>query len=328
MKKKVLMASAAVLATVALASCGSSKSSDDTVKFYLPDGTPALAVANLLDEGFSYDGKTIEFEIVSADTIMASIAKDDCDLAICPTIAAAQAYNAGTDIELVTNNVFGNLYVVSTSSSQSLSDLVGKVVYTTSGATTSKLLEYELTKNNISYTTGTEAVEGKVTLCIKSAASEIIPLLLAGAKQGNEALGVLGEPAVTNAQQKLAGQGYELNVAVDMQAEYTAINPTYTNYPQASIISHNDFADDNDDFMDALYDKLSKNEAYLLKNYSTLNTLLSNYNSSISGTTFTEDTINRCNIGLEKAYKYQDFNNAYLKNIINITVDDDFFYDF
>lgn len=327
MKKKILMASALALTSMALASCGSNKS-NETVKFYLPDGTPALAVANLLDEGFTYDDMTIDFEIVSADQIMSFIAKDECDLAICPTIAAAQAYSAGTDVKLVTNNVFGNLYVVSTSDVTGLSNLTGKVVYTTSGATTSKLLEYELLKNNIPYVTGSEPQDGKVTICIKSTAAEIISLLLSGAKQGNEAFGVLGEPAVTKAVQTISAQGYNINVSIDMQAEYTNINPSYTNYPQASIISHNGFADDNTEFIESLFEKLTKNEAYLLKNYSSLNTLFSDYGSSLAGTTFTSETIARCNIGIEKAFKFKEFNNAYLKNIINVTADDDFFYGF
>ena len=319
-----------LISLFALVSCGNNKKDDtkedNIVNFYMPDGTPALAVASLLEEGFEYDNKKIEFNLVQASEIAATIVKDSCDIAICPTTAAAQIKNAGTDIKLLSNNVFGNLYIVTTGNSSSLEDLKGKIVYTTA-ATTIQLLQYELTNNNIKYQNGDTATDGVVTLCSKDSASTIIPLLSQAASNDVEAIGVLGEPSVTKAMQLI---GSKLKIAVDMQTEYTKINGTATSklYPQASIVVKTDFAEENETFILKLYEKLLTNENYLISNYSKLNTLLSKYHSTLSGTTFTLETIERCNVSIKKAQDDKDYINQYLNNLIHKTMSDDFFYEF
>lgn len=327
--KKIFLVSIAGLGMLSLASCNNNDKKMETINFYLPDGTPCLAVANMLDEGFEYDNKKVEFKFQEASTIGASIASDDCTLAICPTVVAAKIYSQGVDIRLATNNVFGNLYVVTTGDSNKLSDLVGKKVYTTSG-TTKSLLEYELKKNNIEYQDGETAVDGKVTFHVMSAASEYIPSLKQAATKGEEAIAILGEPAVTNAMAKV---GEKLKIAIDMQEEYSNLNQTstVTKYPQASMVVKESFASDNKDFMNKLYDKLNENLDYLKNNYSTLGSVLGKeeYQSSIASTTFTLDTINRCNIGLKKSYMNKEYNNNYIKELMNgLSVDDGFYFEF
>lgn len=327
MKKKFMLVPILALSATALVSCGGKKK-DANVMFYVPDDTSALAVAKLMDNGFEYDGNKLEFKVVSSSSIGDALGNKKCDLALCPTVVAATSYKEGNDIKLVTNNIFGNLYLVSTGASNNLSDLVGKVVYTTTG-TTLKLLQYELVKNDILYQTGNEAASGKVTICTKQSPSEIITTLLSGARDNNEAIAVLGEPFVTNASQKLSSQGYNLNVVADMQDVYSQIvGSDNKKYPQISIVSHNDFADEHEEFISKLYEALSSNAVYAASNYEDLNSILSKYNLSIAGTTFSAETIERCNLGLEKACNYKEYNNTYLKNLTNLTIDDEFYYEF
>ncbi len=328
MKKILLLLPITGLAILSFASCNDSKDKEGIIKFYLPDGTPSLAVANMLDEGFTYHNKKIEFKIEDASTIGAKIASDDCTLAICPTIVAAKIYTQGVKIKIATNNVFGNLYVVSTGKSNKLTDLIGKKIYTTSG-TTKSLLEYELKKNNIEYIDGETAVSGKVTFQVMSSASEYIPILKQAAIKDEEAIAILGEPAVTNAISKV---GDKLKIIVDMQEEYSKISQTTKEkYPQASMVVKESFANSNKEFMNKLYDKLNENMDYLKNNYSTLGSILGKeeYQSSIASTTFTLDTIKRCNIGLEKAYMNKEYNNNYIKELMNgLSVSDDFYFEF
>ncbi len=126
---------------------------DTTVDIYLPDGTPALAVANVFTEGLDLAGYTVNFHIVAAGQIGTIFnAQKDADLAIMPTIGAATVFSKGADIQLVSTHVFGNLYIAAVNSEvKTLSDLKGKTVNTTA-ATTIQLLQYLLKQNGIEYT--------------------------------------------------------------------------------------------------------------------------------------------------------------------------------
>lgn len=130
---------------------------DKTVDVYLPDGTPAFALAKVFTEGVSVAGYTVRFHIVAAGqigTIFSSTAgtEAEADLAVMPTIGAANVYAKAGGIQLVSTHVFGNLYIASVNgTADSLEDLRGKTVYTTA-ATTIQLLQYLLTANGIEYT--------------------------------------------------------------------------------------------------------------------------------------------------------------------------------
>ena len=126
----------------------------ETVHVYLPDGTPALAVANIFTEGVQ--GYDIEFHIVQAANIGSIFSsQQDADLAIMPTIGAATVYGKARNIQLVSTNVFGNLYIASVNGTvSSLGDLKGKTVSTPSAATTVQLLQYILEQNEIEYING------------------------------------------------------------------------------------------------------------------------------------------------------------------------------
>ena len=127
---------------------------DTTVDIYLPDGTPALAVANVFTkEDLLPDGYTVNFHIAQAGQIGTIFnTQKDADLAIMPTIGAATVFSKGSDIQLVSTHVFGNLYIAAVNSEvKTLSDLKGKTVNTTA-ATTIQLLQYLLKQNGIDYT--------------------------------------------------------------------------------------------------------------------------------------------------------------------------------
>ena len=219
-----------------LTSCNKEETSRE-VNVYMPDGTPALALASMLDEGFEYENVKTTFHIVTASEIAATVSQSTCDLAIMPTTAAATLYNKGIGLQLASVNVFGNLFIVGTKETTSLEDLKGKVIYTTA-ATTIQMVQYVLDANNIEYTDGAEAVEGKVALNSVGDATEIIANLKMGIQKGTEAYGVLGEPQVTKVQGMIAG----LNINFDLQKEYKAITG-FDGYPQACLIVKKSFAE-------------------------------------------------------------------------------------
>lgn len=302
-----------------LSSCKAKEKAPGEVDIYLPDGTPALALANVLDEGFTYQDTKTNFHIVPAGNIVAEVSAETCDLAIMPVTAAATLHKKGIGIQLASVNVFGNLHIVGTNELDQFEQLKGQVVYTTVG-TTSSMLQYLLKQSNIEYVEQADAVEGKVALSSKNDASEIIPLLSKAAKEGKQAYGVLGEPVVTKALSLPAS----LKLTFDLQKIYEDIKGT-KGYPQAGLVVKNSFVEQYPGYIEALLTKLEDNNAYLLAHTEELPTVFKKYDSSLQNMTFKQETIERCNMKLSKASTIKNEITTYIKELVNIDVTDSFF---
>lgn len=302
-----------VFLSLGFASC--KKEEKPNANVYLPDGTPALALANVLADGV----ENTTFNIVPASEIAARTAKADCDMALMPTTAAVQLYNKGIKLKLASVNVFGNLYVVGTNTVDNLNELVGKRVLTT-GATTIQMLEYALKENNIAFEESAEVIADKVALSFASDASEIIPQLKKASNSNEELYGVLGEPQVTKASGMIPG----LKIAVDLQAEYKKIT-SYDGYPQACLVVKETFYNNHPKYVNDFLNKLGDNSTYLQNNADKLPDLFKRYESNLANMTFTLDTIKRCNIRLELSKDVKGSVKSYIKALLNIDLDDNYF---
>ena len=309
-----------LLILLTLVSCKTKEKGPQDVDIYMPDGTPALALASVLDQGFSYQETKTKFHIVQASEIAARVSQDSCDLAIMPTTAAATLFSKGIQLQLASVNVFGNLYIVGTKEIQSLSDLKGKVVYTTA-ATTIQMVEYVLNKNNVAFTEGAQTEENKVTLTSKNDASEIIPLLKKASLSGEEVYGVLGEPQVTQAQKNITG----LKIAVDLQKEYQNITQQ-EGYPQACLVVKNSFSGQYPNYVKTLLKTLEKNGKYLDEHVDSLPEVFKKYDSNLQNLSFTKETIERCHLRLEVAEDVKQSVMDYVKELGKIELNDQFFY--
>ncbi|MDE5545936.1 MAG: hypothetical protein K2I88_00575 [Anaeroplasmataceae bacterium] len=317
--KKVILFLILIL-SLGLTSCGKEVKTPNEVNIYMPDGTPALALASVLDEGFTYKESKTNFHIVQATEIAARVAQDTCDLAIMPTTAAAQLYvKQGIKIQLASVNVFGNLYITGTHEITSLEDLKGKLILTTA-ATTIQMVKYVLDGNHIPYEEAGEAVTGKVALSTVNDASEIIPQIKQAVLKGTEIYGVLGEPQVTRAQSLIP----EMKITVDLQAEYKKLT-TYDGYPQACLVVKEEFANTYPDYVKALLKKLEGNTSYLNNHLEALPEVFKKHKSNLGNMTFTEDTITRCNVRLEYASSVKDSVKEYVKELAKLDLNDNFF---
>ena len=318
MKKVILLFM--IFLGLGLASCSKEKQVPNEVNIYMPDGTPALALASVLDEGFTYEESQTNFHIVQAAEIAARVSQDTCDLAIMPTTAAAQLYaSKGVKIQLASVNVFGNLFITGTNEISSLEDLKGKLILTTA-ATTIQMVKYVLDGNNIPYEEAGEAITGKVALSTVNDASEIIPQIKQAVLEGTEIYGVLGEPQVTRAQSLIP----EMKITVDLQAEYKKLT-TYDGYPQACLVVKEEFAKAFPDYVKELLKKLEGNASYLNSHLDTLPEVFKKYESSLGNMTFTADTIKRCNVRVELASSVKDSVKEYVKALTKLDLDDNFF---
>ncbi len=322
-QKRLFSILIAIVFAVACAACltACQKDPDEekeyTAKFFMPDGTPALAAATLLD-GFTFGKSTTEFNIVAADQISTAF-NQGADIAIMPTIVAAKLYNNGNAIKLLSSNVFGNLFIMGVNTTATkLSDLKGKVVLVTVGTTLS-LTQYLLTANGIEYENGSEPVDGKVTLNSVNDASEIITKLKqAGDK---EVFGLLGEPQVTKAKGAI-GDG--LKTVIDLQAEWTALTG-YTGYPQASLVATDAFCSAHADYVEALLTAMEGNADFITENLDRLPSIFAAHESNLANMTFTADTIAGCNLRVVRAATVKDSVKDYLSRL-GQNVDDGFFY--
>lgn len=290
------------------------------INIYMPDGTPALALANVMDQGFQYEEINANFHIVQASEIAARVSQDSCDMAIMPTTSAANLFTSGVELKLASVNVFGNLYITGTHKVESLEELKGKRILTT-GATTLQMVEYILKNNQIPYEEAGAAIEGKVALTVLNDASEIIPLLKQAVMKKTELYGVLGEPQVTKAQSVIS----ELKIAVDLQKEYKTITG-FDGYPQACLIVKNNLLLQNKAWVVKFLSTIEDNEDYLKNNTTNLPEVFKKYESNLANMNFTTDTIKRCNIRLEYSLAVKNSVIAYIKALTNKEVNESFFY--
>lgn len=302
-----------------------------TVNVYLPDGTPALALAKVMTEGVSVEGYDVELKIIAAGDIGKVFAATNADLAIMPTIGAATNFTKGVAIQLVSTNVFGNLYIVGVNAPKeeiALADLKGKTVMTTA-ATTIQLLEYLLKENGIKYEEGDAANKESDTVYLQSYndGSQIIQALAAA---DSDAYGVLGEPQVTVCQSKVEGA----EILVDFQEEWTKLT-TFDGYPQASLIVKKSFADANGAFVNAFADTLKDNATWLSSSDNiakfkaalvSYNESHSDYQTSLANAALTVDTVVRCNLGYQSAADVKASVKDYIQRLSNTELADGFFY--
>ena len=285
--KKIFLLIMCVVTALFAASC--EKLPDYKYTLMAPDGAPAVALAEIFKEG-KVGGVKIDAQIVSgADEITASVANGTADMAIMPVNLAARTYNGGVNVKFVSVNVSGCLYMVGKTAITSVSDLVGKVVYNIGrGGTPDITLKYILRGNNIEFEESETAVEGKVALKYVAAASELVPLL----KTGKAEYGIMGEPAVTNCNEKAGTQ-----TVLDIQAEWKKL--TGEDYTQAGLVVAGKVADD-ENFMQALIEVLENSETWCKDNAAVLKEILQSNGSSLA-VDFTAELVGRSNVGYVSA---------------------------
>lgn len=327
MKKYLVMAFTAIIVVAmvfSFAACD--KKGEGQIKIVVPDGAPALAIAQLLSERPIFENYEISYEIVpGAAEVSAKLINGDADFAIAPTNIAANLYNKGTDIKLISANTFGNLYVVGTESITDLEQLKGEVLCNIGmGGTPDLSFKYILQQKGIPYRESETAEVGTVSLRYVSSGAELIPLL----KTGKIKFGILGEPAVTQALNNVDGSQrlfaiHELWAEVSDELAYT----------QAVFIGNSAVVADNPRLVEWLSTKLSDNTAWILSNPTAAQAALTAAGSTVA-ITYTTEIIEACNVRFVKANDAKADIDAFLQAIAGFNPafiggklpDDNFYY--
>ncbi|NCA67985.1 MAG: hypothetical protein EOM87_07980, partial [Clostridia bacterium] len=135
MKKliKIVVAALAVLTlcvgSAIFVACDN-KNEDKKILVAMPDGAPALALAQLMGEVSNLSNYDITYAIKDGTSIRSVVMSGEADIALLPMNIAAALYNGGIDIRLVSANIYGLLYLVGSEAlDNGLQSLIGKVVY-------------------------------------------------------------------------------------------------------------------------------------------------------------------------------------------------------
>lgn len=287
------------------------------LNIYLPDGAPALAVANLFETQYIAD-KVLNLHITTGIDVQSKVLSGEADIVICPTNMAATLYNKGADYKLISANIFGLLYLVGNKPAASLNELVGKVVHSIGKNNTPEYVFKTILANaDIECVESDVAVEGKVAIRYYGTGGEIIPRL----KSGEFDYAILGEPAATKS------AAPEL---FDLQALWKQATELDESYPQAGVFVKSALLEDAD-FIDELLNALTSNAQYLQDNSDKVASLLvQNGSSDFNGVTFTKQVLERCNIRCVKATDCKTQLTAYFNAIAAInssfTLPNDGFY--
>lgn len=131
MKRKISILLAGTLFAVGFAAGCKKESGDITV--YMPDGAPALALAQLMAEDTKEDG--VSYNVVPATMIASKVTYKDneknADLCVMPVTAASKLLGSGEKYMMLGTVTHGNLYLIAKEgeyTAENLSSLIGKRV--------------------------------------------------------------------------------------------------------------------------------------------------------------------------------------------------------
>ncbi|MGN0795603.1 MAG: hypothetical protein ACI4MT_01445 [Christensenellales bacterium] len=319
--KKILSLVLIIVLVVTMASMLGACNKDqeeNTLRVALPDGTPLLTMANVMDNPITVGGYKLDFNVVDSSLIGTEITGEKADVAIMPTNAIANLYAKGADYKIVTSNVFGVLYLIGNADeSFTLDKLIGKVVYSIGLENTPQLVLEKVLKAKLGedkVVSGDTAVSGKVAINYVTDGQQV----MSAVKNGNADYGLVGEPAATNSVAK------GLSVLYDLQEGWSEVTGSSNKYPQASLVVKSSLAKDKD-FINALVEVMTENLNYISdsEKQAGLTELFKGYGSSVA---FPAASISKCNIDVKWAIDIKSDIESYLAVFGMEAPDEGFYY--
>ena len=309
MKKLICIILVALLTITlcGLVACQDPNSNDtpntDSYALYVPDGAPALAVANLF-EVQKINSNPISVTITTGADVQAKVLSEQADAVICPTNMAANLYNKGVGYQLVSANIFGVLYIVGNGKLDSVADLVGNVLHCIGKNNTPQfVLQTVLAHNGIEMVESDVAIPGKVAVKYYNAGSEIIPQL----KSNLITYALLGEPAATKS---------GATNTLDLQLLWKDATGLVESYPQAGLFVKSSIIQSNPSFVTSLLTLLQQNTQFLQENATEVASILAQNGSiDLANATFTPQVLSRCNVRCVKASQCKNEVIAYFEAI-------------
>ena len=227
----------AIALTIGAAACVftacAGENDDGTYTVYAPDGAPALALANAVNE----DDDRYDFRIVASNAITAQVQGEEpaADFCILPVNVAAKLLGKGETYQMLGTVTNGNMYLLTTGgnpeiTTDNLSSLVGKTVGVVQLNNVPGLtFQAVLSRNDIDYQilgNDVEATSDKVNLQAFADASTVTPA------SGCDYY-LCPEPAATGKINGTASSANPFKLAGSLQTLYDGEN----GYPQAVLVA-------------------------------------------------------------------------------------------
>ena len=298
-----------------------------SVSVYAPDGAPALAIAKFINDNETFGTKkTFDYHVVAATEINNAVISEKADMVIMPVNDATKIYkkadNGVDDYVMAAVITHGNFYVMSKSEIATVNDLIGKVVYVPMrGKVPDLTFQAALKINNIEYVESDTAVSGKVAIKYYNQPNEYLPLL----KQNVSAIGLVPEPAATNANANL-----RINYVLDLQEMYDGETKAY---PQAVLMVKKSLVQDYPALTAEIAVAMTDGVNWVKDNVATaVETIKGKFSAStLNAATLTPSAINNCKIYFQGSMTAKDQVKNYIAKIREVdensasTVGDEFF---
>lgn len=263
MKKFLTVVFTFVLALLTVFSTACKQPDDNSLKFYAPDGAPALAIAKFINDNENFGiEREVSYIVVSANDIGDTMSQGKGDFIVMPVNAASKLYKANPNSPYVMTAVIthGNLYLMSSNGVNTLEDLKGKVVGVIGqGLVPDLTLRAILSDNGLLdgvVQVGDTATDGKITLSYFADAQAMIPML----KQGVLSVGLLPEPAATKLTSVAPDKTWS---RLDVQELYDGETKSY---PQAVLMVKKSVYDQYKDNVDGIKDMFADNVSWVTQN--------------------------------------------------------------
>lgn len=290
-----------LMISISACSCGKT---NQKISVIIPDGAPALAVAQLLSENNTFN-QDLTYTVVKPDTLT-NYVPTKADIAVVPINSATKL--CGDKYKIVAVNTHGNLFVLGEEEITDMTSLVGKKVACIQYANVPGLtLRTILNGKNIPYTQLgelTDSVDAEKVNIYNCDPTAVASLLA----QGKVDYALCAEPSVTIISTNLSAKG--IKVCLDIQEEY--YKTFNEHFPQAVTIISNDLIKNNKKFVKSFIEAMKKNDSYVTKeNISSMLKGIEEHLDEGLAPTFdekklTENSLKNCNVKYVDAYSVKE----------------------
>ncbi len=251
--KKLLTAllSTIVVGVSALGFAACKDNGAGSISVYMPDGAPALALAQLMAEDMQF-GKEVDYSVVDAESITSTVSYADmnknADLCVLPVNDASKLLGDGADYKMLGTVTHGNLYIVSATDKPTLTadnfaqEISGKKL----GVVQMAKFPGAITKVILSEYGVTESVTVQA----------VQPTEVTGAGSDFDYF-VIPEPAAST---RIGNSNLNLKQAGSLQELYGGSN----GYPQAVLVAKNSLIDGDPQFIADFTEAVAASAQWLL----------------------------------------------------------------
>lgn len=278
----LLCAIMAALTVVGVTACDKNGTGDGGLTFYMPDGAPALAVAELMYYEADF-GKDLSYHVVNSSEIASYVTYQDdsknADLCILPVNTASKFLGTGEKYQMLGTVTHGNLFILASADKEELTrenfaeQLSGaKIGVVNLAAFPGAVIKLLLSKYGIS---------GSVTL-------ENVAATAVTGTDGTYDYFVIPEPAAST---RAGNANLNLKQVGDIQQLYGS-----DGYPQAVLVAKKSLIQSDAEFIEKVCTAMQSSAEWLLSDYVDANMIIDSIKAHYADPENTEPAFKAANL--------------------------------